>query len=119
MQSVKIKKDKWLPIQTSRTPILAPPDMLQQTKASAHINIESGEWKKELVQSSFLPHEVVAILGIPLSSKAPSDRIVWAHTPSGLFSTSTAFKRLVSCASIKNVGSSDPVPNRKFWNGIW
>nr|POE67696.1 hypothetical protein CFP56_13844 [Quercus suber] len=37
----------------------------------------------------FLPHEASMILGIPLSLRKPPDRVVWAHTLSGEFSTSS------------------------------
>ena len=45
------------------------PDLAQDAKVSALINPESGEWKKEVVQSSILPHEAATILGIPISSR--------------------------------------------------
>ena len=70
-QSVRIKQDKWLPNPSSRTPISAFLELPQDAKVSALINPESGEWKKEVVQSILLPHEVAAILGIPISSRAP------------------------------------------------
>ena len=74
--SVRIKQDKWLPNQSNKTPISALPDLPQDAKVSALINPESREWKKEVVQSSLLPHEAAAILGIPISSRAPPDRII-------------------------------------------
>ena len=73
---MKIKQDKWLPNQSSRTPISALPNLPQDAKVSALINPESGEWKKEVVQSILLPHELAAILGIPISSRAPPNRII-------------------------------------------
>ena len=118
-QSVRIKQDKWLPNPSSRTPISAFLELPQDAKVSAFINSESGEWKKEVVQSNFLPHEAAAILGIPISSRASPDRIIWALTPSGLFSISIAYKMLASCASNELAGSSNPAPTRKFWRGIW
>lgn len=117
-QSVRIKQDKWLPNQSSRTPISAFPEFPQDAKVSAFINSESGEWKKEVVQSNFLPHEAAAILGIPISSRALPDRIIWALTPSGLFSISIAYKMLALCASNELAGSSNPAPTRRFWRGI-
>ena len=68
---VGIKQDKWLPNQSSITPISALPDLPQDAKLNALINPKSGEWKKEVVQSSLLPYEAAAILGIPISSRAP------------------------------------------------
>ena len=68
---VGIKQDKWLPNQSSITPISTLPDLPQDAKLNALINPKSGEWKKEVVQSSLLPYEAAAILGIPISSRAP------------------------------------------------
>ena len=68
---VGIKQDKWLPNQSSITPISALPDLPQDAKLNALINPKSGQWKKEVVQSSLLPYEAAAILGIPISSRAP------------------------------------------------
>ena len=47
-------------------------------------------------------------------NRAPSDHIIWAHTLSGLFTTSSAYKLLVSCASPENASSSNLLPNRNF-----
>lgn len=35
------------------------------------------------------------------------DRIIWAHTLSSMFITSSAYKLLVSCESVSNAGTSN------------
>ena len=117
--SVRIKQDQWLPNQPSRTPISALPDLPPDATISSLINHENGEWKTEIVQANFLPHEAAAILSIPLSERAPPDCITWSLTPSGQFSTSSAYKMLVAYASNERAGSSNPDTTRKFWRGIW
>jgi len=74
-----------------------------------------------MVKELFLPHEVDIILGIPLSFRRPPDRIAWAHTPSGMFSTSSAYKLIVSGASTStSTASSSNLDNqRKFWKVLW
>lgn len=69
--SVRIKQDQWLPNQPSRTPISALPDLPPDATVSSLVNHENGEWKTEIVQANFLPHEAAAILSIPLSERAP------------------------------------------------
>ena len=59
------------------------------------------------------------ILGVPLSLRKPPDRVVWAHTPSGEFSTSSAYKLLVASASVNNAGSSSGVAQKHFWKWVW
>ena len=72
-----------------------------------------------MIQANFLPHEAEAILSIPLSERAPPDRITWSLTPSGQFSTSSAYKMLVAHASSERAGSSNSGPTRTFWRGVW
>ena len=87
--------------------IISPlPIVLPKTKVSELIDPNLATWKTENVKQMFLPHEASMILGIPLSLRKPLDQVVWAHTPSGEFSTSSAYKFLVALAIVKNAGSS-------------
>ena len=74
-----------------------------------------------MVKEPFLPYEVDIILGISLSFQRPPDRIAWAHTPSGMFSTSNAYKLIVlgASTSTSTAGSSNLDNQRKFWKGLW
>ena len=72
-----------------------------------------------MVYQLFLPHEALMILGIPLSKRNLPDRIVWAQTPFGLFSTSSAYKLLMSSISAGLVDSLNLSPQKQFWKGIW
>ncbi|KAL0016437.1 hypothetical protein SO802_003506 [Lithocarpus litseifolius] len=94
-------------------------DLPPNATVNSLINHDIGEWKSEIVQANFLPHEAATILSIPLSERTPPDRITWSLTPSGQFSTSSAYKMLVACVSNECAGSSNPTPTRKFWRGIW
>lgn len=76
-------------------------------------------WKEEVVKHLFLPHEADLILGIPLSFQRPPDCIAWAHTPSGMFTTSSAYKILVSYDSMSTIGSSNLDNQKKFWKCLW
>nr|POE62457.1 putative ribonuclease h protein [Quercus suber] len=78
-----------------------------------------GIWKSDLVHQHFLPHEVWLILGIPLSSRFPADRVAWSLTPSGKFSTSSAYKFLAATASASQAGSSNSDQLHLFWRRIW
>ena len=78
------------------------------SKVSVLIDQDRAMWKSKLVQQHFLPHEAEIIIGIPLSIRCPVDRIIWAHTRSGMFTTSSSYKLLVSYESMSNAGSSNP-----------
>nr|POE52912.1 hypothetical protein CFP56_63158 [Quercus suber] len=85
-----------------------PPD----AKVSELIDQDNVVWKTDVVQKLFLPHEASAILGIPLSERLPSDRIIWAYTPLGMFTTSSIFKLIISCDSASSAGTSNPKAQR-------
>ena len=117
--SVRLKADKWLPGPTNRSVISPLPQIPEDSKVSMLIEQDRAEWKSELVQQLFLPHEAEIILGIPLRIRCPVDRIIWAHTLSGMFTTSSAYKLLVSCESVSNAGTSNLDIQKKFWKSIW
>ena len=118
-EAVRIKEDRWLP-GSANCLVLSPlPSLALDVKVSSLIDQERVAWKVEVVQQLFLHHEADIILGIPLSIRRPDDRITWAFTPSGLFTTCSAYKMLVSCDSSSSAGSSNPEAQKKFWKGMW
>ena len=117
--SIRIKEDKWLPVKTHR-PVVSPMSTIEPgTRVNSLIKAKIGEWDTPEIQCLFLPREAAIIYGIPLSTKLPSDRIIWGLTPSGTFTTKSAYKLLVSYASTNLAGSSSSVQQRKFWRDLW
>ena len=113
-QSVRIKEDKWLPVKPSRL-ILSPlPLVVAEARVSSLINPDMSMWKFEEVNRLFLPHEASLVLGIPLSHRKPSDRVSWSCTPSGEFSTSSAYKLLAAPTSTNRASSSNQDYQRSF-----
>ena len=88
--------------------------MAPEVKVSSLINPDRVAWRTEVVQQLFMPHEADIILGIPLSIHRPDDCIIWAHTPSGMFTTCSAYKMLVSCDNSSSVGGSNLDGQKKF-----
>ena len=82
--------------------------MPPNAKVSELIDQDNAVWKTDVVQQMFLPHEASEILGIPLSEMLPPDQIIWACTPPGMFTTSSAYKLIISCDSSSSAGSSNP-----------
>ena len=118
-ERVRIKEDRWLPDKTNGLVISPLPQVAAETKVSSLIDQDQVRWNEEVVRNLFLPHEANSILAIPLSLRRPPDRIAWKHTPSGLFTTSNAYKLIVSCESMSNVGSSSVDNHKKFWKCLW
>ena len=106
-ESVWIKVDHWLPNQACCSVISPLPQLANDTRVSFLIDQDRFAWKESVVKELFLPHEADIILGIPLSFWHPPDRIAWAQTPTGMFSTSSAYKLIVSGASTSIAGSSN------------
>ena len=115
-QSVRVKEDKWLPKRDSSSIISPLPTILPETRVSSLIEANRREWKTKVIQELFLPSEASMIMGIPLSLRITEDRVIWAYTPLGVYSTNSAYKLLTD----KNVqGNSNCEPQRRFWKGIW
>ena len=72
---------------------------------SSLIDSDLRGWNSTLVNQIFLPHEASVICGMPLSTRLPPDRIIWSITPSGMFTTKSAYKLLVSCNITNSAGT--------------
>ena len=118
-QSVRIREDKWLPVQTNRSTLSPLHDVQPETKVSTLINQDLGIWNSSQIEQMFLPYKSTMNLGIPLSPRLPFDRIIWGLTLNGRYSTSSAYKTSVSCASSNNANSSNLEAQKLVWNGIW
>ena len=108
--NVSIKEDKWLPDPCYRKVSSPLPSIPPEANVSSLIDYNLGTWKKEDIKQFFLPHEADAIISIPLSLRMPTERLVWSKTPSGNFSTQSAYRLLASNASATNPSSSNPIP---------
>nr|POF23660.1 hypothetical protein CFP56_76966 [Quercus suber] len=56
---------------------------------------------------------------MPLSIRLPPDKIIWGLTPSGMFTTKSAYKLLVSRNSTNHAGTSSFENQRLFWRSLW
>ena len=71
---VHIWNDKWIPVADTHK-VISPKVQLRgrEEMVSVLIDKESRGWNADLIRTSFLPHEVDVILGIPLSPMALED----------------------------------------------
>ncbi|KAK9984473.1 hypothetical protein SO802_033998 [Lithocarpus litseifolius] len=94
--------------------------MVQDTLVGELIDHEKVRWKAEVLAALFLPYEVDIIQSIPLSSRLPEDKLVWAETSNGKFSVRSAYTVATRLSSNPNSGtSSDMGPGRQFWKRLW
>ena len=117
--SVCIREDKRLPNQVCKTVMLPPPSFPLDAKVCNLIDPESAIWKVDQVQQLFTPFIVKLILSIPLNARLPPNRLIWSHTPMGVFTTRSAYKMLANSALVNNASSSNPNPQKQFWRGLW
>ena len=118
-EAVRIKEDRWLPGRANCLVISPLPFMAPDVRVSSLIDPDRVAWRTEVVQQLFMPHEADIILGIPLSTCRPDDHIIWAHTPSGMITTCSAYKMLVFLDISTSAGGSNSDDQKKFWKGIW
>ena len=98
--------DKWLPTASTHKVISPQHFMHLDTGVSELINLETTSWKSVVLDILFLPHEVEAIKSIPLSSRLPNDKLIWAASLNGLFSLRSAYTLAVKLSYPTNYGAS-------------
>lgn len=84
------------------------------------IHIERKCWKEEVICQIFLPVDVEAILGIPLSIRMPSDCLIWAKTNNGCFIVRNAYKVAMNLHRTDHTTSTSlDSSHRVFWRKLW
>ena len=86
---------------------------------SSIINPSSNTWQADVMKQAFSPDDANTILGIPLSSRCPMDRLIWAYTSKGHFTVSSAYKVAFSSISNPSPVGSNKQNCRKFWKSLW
>ena len=113
---VRIRGDKWLPDKHSSRIISPQRNLPSNALVCSFIDENGPRWVEDRVCSEFYPHEARIVLGIPLSSRLPPDKLIWTGTKSGRYSTTSAYKLL---AEKPSSGPSDPSAHSRFWKFIW
>ena len=99
--------------------MLPPPSLPPDAKVCNLINPKSTTWKVDQVQQLFTSLDAKLILSIPLSARLPPDRLIWSHTPTGVFTTCSAYKMLANSAIANSSSSSNPNTQKQSWRGLW
>ncbi|KAL0011877.1 hypothetical protein SO802_006985, partial [Lithocarpus litseifolius] len=92
----------------------------QDTKVNELINQVTRVWKKNIIDALFMPFEAELIKGIPISSRLPPDKLIWAETPNGKFNVRSAYDVAMRLSKPEDKGaSSDNSKMRFFWRRLW
>ena len=118
--NIRIWSDKCLS-SPSTYRVASPRQFLHQdTRVSELIDQATANWKTDVLHALFLPHEADVIKGIPLSSRLPADKLIWAEEPNGKFSVRSVYRVALRLSkSADQVTSSDRTQLRLFWKRIW
>jgi hypothetical protein len=117
--SVRIWGDNWLP-RSSPGQVISPRNYFPaDAKVSSLIDLPRREWKERVINHVFLPLEAGLIQGMPLSHQAAQDKLIWPHTPSGIFSVRSAYHFLLTAHQGDTPSSSNNNTGPGLWNKIW
>ena len=118
--SIGMWSDKWLPISSSYKPATFPHFFPVDAKVSTLINLETATQKSDIIHEVFLPFDAKAVLSIPLNPTLLKDRLIWASTPTGRFSVSSAcWVTRTTMADTQQGESLTSQHLASFWRSIW
>ncbi|XP_075674992.1 uncharacterized protein LOC142644220 [Castanea sativa] len=123
-KKVNIWTDKWIPNPDSFEIVSPrPPDTTNELVASL-INPDIGGWDITTMKRIFLPHDIEAILSIPISPCLPKDTQIWTWTQNGHFTVRSAYyvarKWLMEGNHKADRGcASNSRKSRELWRSIW
>ena len=118
--AIRIWGDKWLPTPSTFKIVSPRQFMHQDTRVSELIDNATASWKSSILDVLFLPHEAEMIKGIPLSSRLPADKLIWAEASDGKFSVKSAYKLALRISDSGEQGASSERNQVKlFWNKLW
>ena len=106
---IQVWSDKWLPSANMHKVIFPCGDSSPNLWVSDLIDHNLCYWKSGLLDSLFLPFEVNVIRDIPLCSRLPNDKLIWAKTQNGSFMVRNAYKvaMKLSDGSVGGLSSED------------
>jgi hypothetical protein len=118
--SVRIWRDNWLPRKEGLK-------ITSQRSSSRLIKVKSlidgdQQWRRDLVNKTFLPHDAEHILNIKLPTNPMKDMPSWNYEKNGNFTVRSAYRlayNLAHSGSISQGNSLTGVADRSLWKCIW
>lgn len=95
-QTIDIWHDKWLTTPFTFRFISWPQGVPDGAKVLVLIDLYTRSWQTNMIHQYFSPVDALAILSISISSRLPSDRMVWTYTTKGDFTVWSAYKLAMS-----------------------
>lgn len=98
-QSIDIWSNKWLCQPSTFKLTSRPATIPTNARVALLIDPHTRAWSSDIIHLFFSPDDAFAIMSIPLSSRLPRDRLVWAYTPKWNFTVRSAYKVALSLAT--------------------
>ncbi|KAF7842396.1 reverse transcriptase [Senna tora] len=118
--AVKAWMDPWIPNAPGFKPLSRP---LHAGGLEVKVNefISNGRWNVELLRCWFSEKECADIINISLSITNRSDKLLWSHNRSGLFTVKSGYSLALKDSTFVIVvkPSSSFVPSSNLWTDIW
>lgn len=74
---------------------------------------------EDRVWEEFFPHETETIINLPLSFNGTKDRLIWAKTKKGYYTTKSAYWLLSKEAGALASNTSNLAAHKQFWVELW
>ena len=117
--NISIRGTNWL-LDEGHKKIISPlSDLPNDAKVSDLIQGNPPTWNSDMIQTIFLPYDADAITKIPLSDRAPPDRLIWHATRDGNYTVRSGYHTL-----LQNNRNLNPTCSRQgepdpLWKSIW
>nr|POE68352.1 putative ribonuclease h protein [Quercus suber] len=115
--SIRVWTDPWLP--SDFLPFVSSPvaQNFEEAKVANLIDPVSKQWRTAFIQSIFSSRDTELIQSIPLSSFPMRDKLVWPHTPSGVYTVKSGYRFLCKAQSFDE-DNYQPVETN-LWKKVW
>uniref|UniRef100_A0A803NML1 Reverse transcriptase domain-containing protein n=1 Tax=Cannabis sativa TaxID=3483 RepID=A0A803NML1_CANSA len=108
------RKDPWIPSHNDFKPVSY---LGSDSLPVSHFITDNRVWNVPLLTSYFQQIDIDRILSIPLAYFAGTDRLVWHHSPNGIYSVKTGF-HLATTLEDQN-SSSTSNKQSEWWKFFW
>ncbi|XP_074293374.1 uncharacterized protein LOC141620388 [Silene latifolia] len=118
--STLVWRDAWLP-GTQMGKVVSPCiNGNENMKVAELMEEHGGGWRRDLLESLFLPFEQERIESIRLSEHRPRDEWFWNEEKDGIYSVKSAYRRMAGEREVLEMGgTSDWEKEKWLWNRIW
>lgn len=118
--STNVWWDKWIIDKVPRSPNYRADSVVDLTlKVENLIDQQSGSWDESLVRQTFSPGDAKIILS---TRKNPNiaDKLIWAFTKSGEYTSKSGYKFLeIAAATLNPLELEVPPLEKKLWSELW